>query len=487
MPGISPEQTIGVFYRTRVRDIMTPVAVTCAEAAPVTDMALLMRERNTGSVVVVDAENKPLGIVTERDLVYKVVAEACSGDLTASDIMSSPPVVIHPDDFVYQAIHLMTRRRCRRLIVVNDTGELAGFLSMRDIMRLEASDSRVLLERIAKAGSIEDLRAVRPDIDEFVHRLFLGDVDGRSLSEIMTDFNEAVTRRIIFLNEMRLKAEGAQAPRFPYAWVSFGSEGRKEQVLRGDQDNGLIMSDEATPEAREYYHELAARINLDLADYGFELCKGGVMAREEKYFGTLREWKARALHMIRNSNEGRELRDLTIILDLKHVVGREALTEELWGFILAELQNDPPAMRALAEDAVTKTVPLTLLGRLRYEKDHEGRRGINVKKYGMLPLTAGVKALAMDRQVRVTSTPERIVALRDLGALERNTAADLLLAHELLLRLKLQASLEKVIHNQTATHFFYPEDWTDWERHNLKRAFKAIDRLLSFLRFHFAL
>ena len=487
MTGISPEQTVGIFYKTRVRDVMTQAMVTCDEDARVTDMANQMRDHGIGSVVVVDSENRPRGIVTERDLVYKVVAAGCPGDLTAYDIMSSPPVVTQPDDFIYQALHLMTRRHCRRLIVVNNRGEVSGFLSMRDIMRLEASDSRMLLERIAKAGSIEELSAVRRDIDEFVHRLFIGDVDGRALSEIMTDFNETVTRRIISLNEMRLRAEGFKTPLTGYAWVAFGSEGRKEQVLRGDQDNGLVLPDDSPPEAIAYYLKLAQRINLDLAGYGFELCKGGVMAREEKYFGTLAQWKARARHMIRNSSEGRELRDLSILLDLKHVTGDEGLVDDLWAYMLAELQNDPPALRALAEDGATKPVPLTLLGRLRYEKDDQGRRGINVKRYGVLPLTAGVKALSMEREVRPTSTPERIQALRDQGVLERNTAADLLFAHELLLRLKLQASIEKVIHGQTATHFFYPEDWTDWERHNLKRAFKAIDRLLSFLRLHFAL
>ncbi|MCZ7663672.1 MAG: CBS domain-containing protein [Thermoleophilia bacterium] len=90
MTGISPEQTVGIFYKTRVRDVMTQAMVTCDEDARVTDMANQMRDHGIGSVVVVDSENRPRGIVTERDLVYKVVAAGCPGDLTAYDIMSSP-------------------------------------------------------------------------------------------------------------------------------------------------------------------------------------------------------------------------------------------------------------------------------------------------------------------------------------------------------------------------------------------------------------
>ncbi|MHB1343207.1 MAG: CBS domain-containing protein, partial [Thermoleophilia bacterium] len=123
MSGITAEQSAGIFYKTRVRDVMTYAAVTCREDTHVGEMARLMKSHNTGSVVVVDEDDRPLGIVTERDMVYKVVATS-AGDLTAREIMSSPPVMVQPDDFVYQAISLMMRRRCRRLIVAHETGEL---------------------------------------------------------------------------------------------------------------------------------------------------------------------------------------------------------------------------------------------------------------------------------------------------------------------------------------------------------------------------
>src|SRR5665811_56087 len=238
---------------------------------------------------------------------------------------------------------------------------------------------------------------------------------------------------------------------------------------------------------RSYYRELARRVNEDMAAYGFALCEGGVMAREDKYFGTASEWRQGIAELVSGCGDGKKLRDLTIILDMRHLAGDEHLTSDLWQHTLRCMHANPPAMRALAEDATSKGIPLNFLGRFRYEKDPEGRRGINVKKFGMLPLTAGVKAVAIEHRVTGTATPERITALEHQGVLERNSAADLRFAHELFLRLKLQASVETVFHQQADTHFFYPEDWTDLERSNLRRAFRAVDSLLSFLRVRYSL
>jgi CBS domain-containing protein len=487
MSGISAEQTVGIFYKTRVRDVMTTAAVTCTEDVHVGEMARLMKSHNAGSVVVVDGEDHPLGIVTERDMVYKVVATD-AGDLTAGEVMSSPPVTIDPDDFIYQAISLMTRHRCRRLIAVHETGEIAGFISMRDLMRLQAYDHRIIMERVAKAKTVDQLRDIRPEIDDFVHRLFLADVDGPALAEILTDFNDAVSQRIIFMAERRLRAEDVRPPLRSFAWITFGSEGRQEQVLRGDQDNGIIIEDgEDIERAKTYYRELATRVNDDMASYGFDLCDGGVMAREDKYFGTLSDWKRRATRLIEGSGDGQRLRDLTIVLDMRNLTGDGSLAAALWEHIFETIDRHPPVLRALAEDATTKGVPLNFLGRFRYEKDEEGRRGINIKKFGLLPLTAGIKALAIEHRIEATSSPERIAGLEARGVLERNSAADLRFAHELFLRLKLQTSIETVFNQQASSHFFYPEDWTDLERSNLRRAFRAVEYLLSMLRVRYSL
>lgn len=498
MSGISPEQSTGIFYQTRVDDVMSHSTFTCRMDTPVREMATLMRSNVVGSLIIVDEEGAPLGIATERDLVYKVLAEAGEPadpeghgspySLTAADVMSSPLVTVHPDEFIYKATFLMMKNRCRRLVVVQEEGGLTGMLSMRDLFRLQGYEARVITDQIGKASSVEDLCRLRTDIDGFIHKLFLGEVDGWSMSEILTDFNDAVVDRILYLEKSALRTEGFSTPRCSYAWLGFGSDGRREQVLRGDQDNGIVIEDaDCGPRAEEYYRELAGRVNKDLAGYGFDLCDGGVMAREDKYFGPLSAWRSRIRDMVHHAQDSRQLRDLTILLDCRCVSGDGALVEKLWDYILEEIDRIPVSVRSLGEDATSKPVPLNFLGRLQYERDQEGKRGLNVKKYGMLPLIAGVKALAVDHGIRATSSVERINALSDLGALKKESVEDLLFAHELFLSLKLQASAERVFHGQAATHFIYPETWSSWEKDNLKKAFKAVDHLQTIIRYHFVL
>lgn len=102
-------------------------------------------------------------------------------------------------------------------------------------------------------------------------------------------------------------------------------------------------------------------------------------------------------------------------------------------------------------------------------------------------MTAAVKAFACDRGVGDTSTAARIRGLRELGVFDRDSAAELLVAHSLFLRLKLEASSESVVHGKPTASFIYPQEWTEWDKQDLRRAFKAVNHLQGLLRSHFLL
>lgn len=479
------EATDGIFHRTRVQDVLTHALALGRPDTPAQELAVLMRDQGVGSVVVVDDDLSPLGIVTERDLVYKVVA-GDMGHLSARDVMSSPAITVGPRDPLAEALYLMTRHRCRRLVVATD-GRVSGVLSMRDLLRLGGHERRGLAARIEGARDVETLRNLRRQVDEFVRRLYLAEVDAPTLGEMVTDMNDAFVRRTIRLNVDRLVDEQQPQPR-PFSWVSFGSDGRREQVLRGDQDNGVIVAGQELDSAtRGYFARLSGRINEDLATLGFSICQGDVMAREEKYSGSAGEWQERIFVMVHRSHEGEGLRDLSILADLRLVQGDPRLVARLWGFLLAQLERYPPAIRALAKDAAEKPSGLNLLGRLQYEKSRDGVKGVNIKRYGLLPLTAGVKAMALEEGITAITTPGRLRSLEESRRLDRQSAASLLLAHQLLLRLKLHGSIEQVFHGRGAPYFFYPDQWTEWDREQLREALRAVSKLRDLLRARFIL
>jgi CBS domain-containing protein len=121
----------------RVADIMVKEVVTAKEHDKIRDVAIRMYEKRVGSVVVVDDGGKPIGIVTERDMVY-VVARALAPDTPVWMVMTENPVVINENALVTEAMEKMRVQNIRHLPVVNDEGKLVGMISFRDIMDFTA-------------------------------------------------------------------------------------------------------------------------------------------------------------------------------------------------------------------------------------------------------------------------------------------------------------------------------------------------------------
>jgi CBS domain-containing protein len=482
---LEAESTDGIFHRKRVQDVLTHRLALGRPETSARELAKLMRDRGIGSVVVVDEDTRPLGIVTESDLVHKVIADDAA-DVVAREIMSSPPVTVTPQEKLSEALYLMLKHRCRRLVVTDDE-RVTGVLNMGDLLRLGGHESRALSARIERAAGLDELRARRREIEEFTRRLYLSEVDAPRLAEIVTDLNDDLVRRLIQLNLERLGRESGPPPR-AFAWVSFGSDGRREQVLRGDQDNGLVIAGDATDGSiRQYFDTLACRVNEELAELGFSSCKGGVMACEEKYSGFVRDWQERIFVMVHGSDEGEALRDLSIVTDLRLVDGEAGLVDQLWSSLLAEIDRHPPVLRALAQDAAEKPSGLNRLGRLHYEKTGDGTRGVNLKRYGLLPLTAGVKALALEQGIAASTTRDRLRGLEESGRVDRHKTASLFMAHQLFLKLKLHGSIQQIFHGRGSPYFFDPEEWTEWDREQLKEAFRAVGQLRDMLRTRFLL
>ncbi len=128
-----------------VKDIASHEVVTCLESESVQTAAQLMRDADIGSIVVTK-NNKPIGIITERDIVVRVVAEGKEPNKTlVKDIMSSPLITIYPETSITEAMRLMAKSNIRRLVILNN-GELYGIISSRDIIKVSPSLIDILSE-----------------------------------------------------------------------------------------------------------------------------------------------------------------------------------------------------------------------------------------------------------------------------------------------------------------------------------------------------
>lgn len=137
--------------RIRCRDIMTSSVTTATREQSLQDVARMMRDGDMGSVPVVE-EGKLVGIVTDRDIVVRSIAEGKDASSSVGDAMTTDIFSVKPDDFAFEAVRLMGDKQVRRVPVVDDIGQLAGIIAMADIA-LEMEDEKEIAETLEEISS----------------------------------------------------------------------------------------------------------------------------------------------------------------------------------------------------------------------------------------------------------------------------------------------------------------------------------------------
>ena len=316
----------GLLLVRRVGELLRGPAVTCAPTATAVEVAALVPPGGA-AVVVVGADGEPLGIVTDRDPISKVVAaNRDAGSTRAADVMSTPLVTVAADALAWEALLEMTRREIHHLAVL-DGGRLTGVLASDDVLAAQAVHPVGLARDIARAPSRPALARLAAAVTALVRQLIGSGGRAGDVARLVAELNDRIVARVLALAEATLGERGEGAPPVPYCWMVFGSEGRREQTLRTDQDNGLVYADpppEHAPVAARYFARLSAEAIGGLLDVGFPPCPGGAMASNPRWCqplatwtGYFREWMARP------SQEN--VLAASMYFDLRPVAGQAAL------------------------------------------------------------------------------------------------------------------------------------------------------------------
>ncbi|AEA71664.1 Conserved hypothetical protein [Pseudomonas brassicacearum subsp. brassicacearum NFM421] len=293
-------QTLGTQYslNTRLGELAMRHPVSCSPDTPLREAVKLMHDQQVGSIVVVNEQKAPVGIFTLRDL-RQVVADG-SGDFSQAIVghMTQAPFFLSPDHSAFDAAIAMTERHIAHVCLVKDQ-RLCGVVSERDLFSLQRVDLVHLARTIRNAPRVENLVALRGEIGQLVERMLAHGASSTQITHIITLLNDHTVCRVI---ELTLIDKGD--PGVPFSWLCFGSEGRREQTLHTDQDNGILF------EARDAAHAaqirglllpIAQQINQSLALCGFTLCKGNIMAGNPELCLSRAEWARRFSAFIREA------------------------------------------------------------------------------------------------------------------------------------------------------------------------------------------
>jgi CBS domain-containing protein len=423
--GMSPAQRIDPFpYACRVSDLMTAPPQFLPDDASLLQAVRLMNERGISSVFV-EGETGT-GILTERDVLRALTADAKALDASIAAFASRPLQSVPADSLVYRAVGRMDRLNVRHLGVV-ENGSLVGALSARDLLRARASQQIRLDDAITVARDAAELAAAWAPLPTVAEALVAEGIDGVAVAAVISAEVAAVTRRACRLAEKALSTEGLSPP-CRYALLVLGSAGRGESLLAMDQDNAIVFeSGDAGGAEDRYFASLGARLADTLDAVGIPYCKGGVMAREEQWRGSLDTWRARIAGWMSRSRP-EDLLSVDIFFDAEPVHGDLALAAATMNEARVEAGRAPGFIKLLAESGPQPQSAFGLFGGWRSDR---GR--VDLKRVGTLPIVQFARLLAMRHGVEERSTRGRLKALLDLKRGGETDIAALIPAFETIL------------------------------------------------------
>lgn len=425
-------------YRHRVGDLMSAPPAVVPSSTTVRDAIALMVERRISSVFVSEA-GKPdgpvgdYGIVTERDVMRLVAARGeAAFSAEVGEIATRPLASIRSQAFAYRAVGRMDRLKIRHLAVRHEDGRLAGIVSARDLLKLRAGVAINLDDRLEAAGSAAEMAAAWATLPAVADGLIAEHLDARVIAEIVSEELCAVTRRAAVLAEAAMAREGFGAPPCPWALLVLGSGGRGESLLAADQDNAIVFA-EGDPDGPEdrWFAELGRRVADMLDTAGVPYCKGGVMAKNAEFRGSLDLWKSRIAEWVRRSRP-KDLLNVDIVFDMRPVHGDMALGRELFEHAYETGNAEAHFAKLLGANLDELGNPFSLFGGFQLE---DGR--LDLKKYGLFPIVTTARTLAIRHDIRERSTKARLERLIGLGIGGDRDMEAMLAGHALILSLLL--------------------------------------------------
>ncbi|MBM3163091.1 MAG: CBS domain-containing protein [Chlorobi bacterium] len=464
--------------------------ITCSPDITIREAAKIMSDSNIGSILVVSPQNHPLGIITDTDLRKKVVAQPGSiKERPVHEIMSSPVYTITGGKTVADMVMLMVKTKLRHFCITADgtvDSPLEGIISEHDIITSEGNNPAVIMKQIMAAEKVDQLKNERDKAENLLQIYLNQDVAVHFISSIITEINDALIVKAIVFSTADMRREGRQMPDIPFCWLSLGSEGRKEQLLRTDQDNALLYAD--VPAGREdevhgYFLELGGRVTSMLQQVGFSKCPAEVMASNDQWCQSLSAWKKYFSRWILNP-EPKALMHSTIFFDFRPVHGDAGLAAELKRSIFDEITKGRGFLEFFAKNALQNPPPLSFFRNFLVEKSRDHANEFDIKARAMMPLSDAARVLAYELRIPdYLSTAERFRKLAELLPPEKDLCLEAASAYEFLMRLRVVNGIEQ----HSAGRYIKPESLNKIERQMLRNVFSTIGQVQKTLNLRFQL
>lgn len=454
--------------------------ITLPPNASVLEAAQLMRQEGVSSVMLTEA-GALLGVVTDRDLRNRVVAQGLPLATALRDIASMQPLSLSPEHAALEAMLLMVRHNIHHLPVVAQ-GEVRGMVTATDLHRQNDLSAIYMARDIQQQNTLEGLVNISRKLRPLQQHLAAANASAYTTGHVITTLTDAFTQRLIQLAESNL----GPAP-VPFVWVAAGSQARNEQTAKSDQDNCMILDDSYKAEIHgDYFSALARQVCDGLDACGYIHCPGEMMAMTSKWRQPLQQWRHYFRHWV-NQPEPMSLMLTSVFFDMRAVYGATHLMDDLRRDMLKGTRGNSLFLAHMVSNAQKLRPPLGLFGGISLIRSGEHAGTIDLKHNGLAPIVDLARIYALAGGLVEVNTHDRLEKAADSGEVSAQSARDLRDALEFLSALRITHQTERMQAGLEANNFLDLHELSNFERTHLKNAFSVIQSLQAVLgqRYHF--
>jgi CBS domain-containing protein len=474
----------------KIKSLISREAVTVTKDMDVPAIARTMNDERVSSILVTDPD-KPIatdpddddgqvvGIITDRDLRSRVLAQGLPLTTHAADIMSSELVMIDDNAYVFEAMLTMLRQNVHHLPVVHRSKPI-GVVALSDIVQHESQNSLLFVRSILSQSSVDDLARLAQQLPSVFVRMVNEDANSHMIGSAMAVIGRTFKQRLLELAE-----ETLGPPPLPYCFLALGSMARDEQLIVTDQDNAIILDngfDEATHGA--YFQQLADFVCDGLAACGYHYCDGDIMAKNPEWRLTLKQWQQQFSDWIENPSP-KALLHSSIFFDLDGVYGKEKWADQLTAFIAKKARQSSKFLAYLARNSLNRTPPLGFFKGFVMEQDGRHNNSINLKRRGTAPLSDVIRVHALAVGSRAQNSFERLDDIIRADLLPKGKGRDLSDALEYIAMVRIRHQALDIERGDQPDNNIEPDNLSTFERRNLKEAFQVLDKAQDFLKFRY--
>ena len=469
------------FLSKRMGDIAYRAIVKMNAETPVYEIANKMSSSKVSCLYLTDNNDKIIGYLTDILLRDRIIGARLSTDTKAAEIMDIKPSRISVNNFVFEGVLKMYRNKTKYLLIEKD-GDYIGFQSRNRLLAEQSQSPILFIQSVQIAQSDSELKDKWLEAPKIIMQLLDRGVHARIANQVITTISDTIAQKVI---ERTIAQLGTPPAKF--CFMVLGSEGRKEQTFKTDQDNAIIYEDKANEhreEVRAYFLEFARQVSESLNNIGFSFCDGGFMAMNPKWTHSLSHWKRNYEEWLTDSVPETIIK-LTTFFDCRFLYGDESIMQELYAFLDTQLQN--PMERAfyfMTKNALQYEPPLTFFKGIKTFT--KGDNEVFDIKRTMTPIVDLVRVYALKHRVKAVNTGDRIRLLQDKGVFSDLEAEELRQSYYLLMSMRLRHQSREIIQDRVdPDNYILLNRFSRIERLTLIEIFKTIKNFQTKIRMDF--